>query len=385
MVKQKQGILLITYFFRPEKSPRAFRSYELAKELSKRGYNVEIVIPDYEYDYTELCTRYGWIIHKIPTGFLINKKSKSRSFQKIQSVKQEKLLSKLFQSLFYLFYLGGRHFEYSFTLMKALRSIKKSYVMLISIGLPISVHIGTSLSLRLNPKLECIKIADYGDPFSFNPDNQWSYIHKHIEKWILKAFDFISIPTLRAMTAYEYFKSQKYIKVIPQGFDLSKPVVPNYHPNSKPMFGYAGVFYSNIRNPKDFFLFLKDIQDDFIFVIYTDIENFENRKCIEPYVTALGNKLLIKPMINRDQCIIELSKMDFLINMENRSKNQLPSKLIDYYMAKRPVFSFSMDALDKDRFHAFLKRDYTNDTLKDIDLSEYDIKSVCDRFLNLLP
>jgi hypothetical protein len=384
-VKQNRRILLITYFFTPEKSPRAFRTYELARELSKRGYDVEIVIPDYEYDYTELCARYDWIIHKVPTGFLINKKSKSRSFQKIQSVKQQKLLSKLFQSIFYLFYLGGRHFEYSFTLIKELRSIKKTFAMLISIGLPISVHVGTSLSLRLNPKLASVKIADYGDPFSFNPDNQWRYIHKRLEKWILKAFDFITVPTSRALKSFEYFKEKSRIKVIPQGFDLNEPVIPIYHPNSIPTFGYAGVFYSNIRNPKNLFSFLTSFPDEFKFILYTDLDNYENRECIDPYVKALEGKLLIKPMIDREQCIIELSKMDFLINMENKSKSQVPSKLIDYYLAGRPVFTFSMELFDKDIFRDFLEGNYSNGSLKDMEISDYDIRNIVQKILNLLP
>ena len=38
-----------------------------------------------------------------------------------------------------------------------------------------------------------------------------------------------------------------------------------------------------------------------------------------------------------------MSKMDFLINLENLNKEQSPSKLIDYAISKRPIFSFNQN------------------------------------------
>ena len=179
-------------------------------------------------------------------------------------------------------------------------------------------------------------------------------------------------------------KERDRIKVIPQGFDLSKPAVPPYQPNLIPTFAYAGVFYNNIRNPKDFFSYLMSLTVDFRFILYTDYDNYENRLCIEPFVDALGTKLVIKPMIDREDCIIELSKMDFLINMENRSSSQLPSKLIDYYLAKRPVFTFSMDSFDKSGFFAFSNGDYSQNISNLTNISEYNIRKVCQEYLDLI-
>lgn len=96
-------ILIVSYFFYPESVPRSFRTFELAKELAKKGSSVTVYIPNYDYDYTELCQKYNFNIIKINTGFFFNKnKKKSTSSQNNKKIiKSEKMKNKIFKILLF--------------------------------------------------------------------------------------------------------------------------------------------------------------------------------------------------------------------------------------------------------------------------------------------
>lgn len=53
-------IIITTYHFYPEINPRAFRAFELAKSLAKNNCEVEIVIPDIDYNFIDIEEKYGF-------------------------------------------------------------------------------------------------------------------------------------------------------------------------------------------------------------------------------------------------------------------------------------------------------------------------------------
>ena len=66
------------------------------------------------------------------------------------------------------------------------------------------------------------------------------------------------------MSSYLWLKEEKSIKVIPQGFNFDDIRLAEYQRNPIPTFGYAGLFYSDIRNPKNLFEFLCSLDFDFV-------------------------------------------------------------------------------------------------------------------------
>ena len=85
--------------------------------------------------------------------------------------------------------------------------------------------------------------------------------------------------------------------------------------------------------------------------------------------------------LDRDTLIYELSKMDFLINIENSTATQRPSKVIDYALTGRPIL-----ACNKDNFESQKMMDYLNGNYHEamqVDISQYDIKNVAKQFLDL--
>ena len=72
---------------------------------------------------------------------------------------------------------------------------------------------------------------------------------------------------------------------------------------------------------------------------------------------------------------------EFPEQFDNENSNQKPSKLIDYAMSKRPILSFNSQTFKAEVFEEFLRGDYTNQ--EQIDLAQYDIRTVVDKFEEL--
>ena len=95
------------------------------------------------------------------------------------------------------------------------------------------------------------------------------------------------------------------------------------------------------------------------------------------------SKLLIRDYIPRSELLVEMSKVDFLINFENNSSKQSPSKLIDYALTNRPILSInSGEAFDNELANDFLSGDYSK-SFKIEDIEQYDIQNIVKQFISL--
>jgi len=389
-----KNILIVTYYFYPEISPRAFRTTELVKELARRGHNIDLLIPDNDFDYSDFINCFSINIKKVKSGIFLNKKnsfnnsltknislnSKRNSFLKIKN-----LLREVYKNLLKFVYIGGTTFEYGFLLAHKIISLKKHYDICVSIGLPINIHAAVFYSSFFDNNIAKIKVADYGDPFYYNDLTPKIFYYRLFEKSILKRFNYISVPTKKAVSSYLDYKSKNKIKVIPQGFNLNDIKIGSYIKHNIPTFCYAGSFYEKLRNPVNFFDFLIKFDKPFNFIIYTDLNNLENYKVLKDLLNKSSN-IIIKNIVDRKDCIYELSKMDFLINIKNSSENQSPSKTIDYLLAKRPIFNLSQNHFDKKKFLKYYNANYEdfNQMEKNKILSNFDIKNIADKFLSLI-
>src|SRR5690606_36344469 len=165
--------------------------------------------------------------------------------------------------------------------------------------------------------------------------------------------------------------------VIPQEFDIEDIKIAQYESNSIPVFAYAGVFYPEKRDPSQFLDWLCELDLEFKFIIYT-----KSISVISPYINKLGNKLEIRDYVPRDQLIFELSKVDFLINILNISSVQQPSKLIDYYLADRPIVDISSNFKEKSIVNEYFRGNYIK-SHKYVDIDQFNIKSVVNKFEQL--
>lgn len=372
-------IALVTAYFSPTPAPRAHRATELAIEFSKQGHDVTVYNTSSElnFDYKSFERTH-------------NLKIINLNIMQINSISKN-TASKFKHSLFLKGFVVFRKIVFYFTsgswlkFSLALRSklvFETSYDLLISVGLPFQLHAAVARISRKKKIAECL-VADYGDPFSRNNINlKLAPYFQLFEKKAMKSFDFISIPTDKAKESFTWLKSESCIKVIPQGFNFDSIKVKDKILNNVPTFGYGGLFYSDIRNPVIFFDYLCSLQSDFKFVIYTNINYADSYSCIEPYIEKLGKRLSVNNQIPREKMLYELSSLDFVININNISANQIPSKLIDYALINKPVFSLTQNYFDVIRFTEFLNGDYSS--YSPMDITNYNIVKIAGDFLKLV-
>src|SRR5699024_10525534 len=118
-------------------------------------------------------------------------------------------------------------------------------------------------------------------------------------------------------------------------------------------FIYAGGFYENIRDPRPFLDYISTLDVDFRFVVYT-----KGKSLLKGYEDKLKGKLIVKDYIPRLDIIKVMSQADFLVNFENGTAVQSPSKLIDYALSQRPILSIDSLNPDKSKVDEFFNKNY---------------------------
>lgn len=356
-------ILIVTKFFHPDITPRAFRAFELAKEFSRQGHKVTVLTTQRDFDYKELEKTFGICIEA----------TVKNEPNQIQGGGIKRVARFILQWLFYYPFILLTQ-----TFVKALKD-KNHYDLLISIAHPFSVHFGVALAKKNNTNLCKIWVADCGDPFVGNGEAKLPtpFYFYWLERWFCNKPDYITVPIKEAKQAYPK-ECQSKIKVIPQGFDFSE-IKPNYEKgfNKVPTFAYAGMLGAGNRDPRTFLNHLAEIQQNFKFIIYT-----KNVALVAPYQKILANKLEIREYIPRNELLEVLGKMDFLINFENKSDVQKPSKLIDYALLQRPTLSLKPFDINKTGIDEFLQGNYTQQ-LKVNDVAKFNIINVAKKFIEL--
>lgn len=107
--------------------------------------------------------------------------------------------------------------------------------------------------------------------------------------------------------------------------------------NNKTVLVYTGGFYRDIRNPEKMFDIISKIQKDCEFKVYSrGCEDIVERK------KELFQKesLLIGGYISHEQCLHEIANADFLVNLGNTMKHQMPSKILEYVGMGKPIINF---------------------------------------------
>lgn len=363
-------IVIISQHLFPIQTPRAYRTTELAKEFGKRGYEVIIYAVLGKYNYSDFEKKSDVKVKNIPIKWQI--KPYSSDGNKIHFI--DKVIGRLFNKLFEF-----PNIEFMFCVPKILKK-EKDVDLLISIAVPHQIHWGCAKSKIKNPNSFPKKwIADCGDPFMKNGlvKEHYKYFEKY-ERIFCEQCDYITVPIEEAKGAY-YEEYRNKIKVIPQGFDFDLSVQEINVNNDIINFLYAGTFFKDNRHPEIFLKFIDSLNIDFRFHVFTKFEEI-----IRQYKPLLKEKLIIHNPIDRKNLVEFMKKMDFLLNLENVNRpGQLPSKLIDYAIAKRPILSINPVEINKNLIMEFFEGNYKNQ-LKISNIEQYYIKNVADKFLSLL-
>lgn len=364
----RKKILLVSNGFYPEISPRSYRATELAKEFIRQGHCVKVITKYREHDYSGFLQKYS---------IELEMWGKSR-FPKL-SASDKKMFSWITGSLsrFLSLFFEYPGIEDMFRVRQILKSEDK-YDLMISFAVPYPVHWGVSWARTSKRRIAATWIADCGDPYmgdivdTFRKPFYFSYL----EKAFCRKADFITIPIVGAREGY-YREFHDKIKIIPQGFDFEiNNKTEKTSRNKVPTFAYSGGFIAGVRDPDQLMRYLTSVEKPFRFYIYTN-----SPESLERYKLLLNDRLQVSAYIPREELLQVLRQMDFLINFDNNSTLNSPSKLIDYSIAGRPVLNITSDLNPAD-ITAFLDGNYE----KSMDLpdpSQYHIERIAREFLGL--
>ena len=373
-------IHILTGVFFPELHPRAFRAHELAKEFSKQGHNVTVSILTTVkgFDYENLAKDESIQINLLNLYTAEPNSNKRQVFSSKNSVLI--WLYRIYR-LCIGYFIAGNLLTNSRKISRKLK-IESDCDLMISLSTPFMNLYGTALYRKKHNNQHTVFVADSGDPFYYSQQAKHAFYFRWLEKWVYKYFDFLAIPTENAIPAYGKLLKSNKIKIIPQGFDFNAVQLVDKVNNERVTFAFAGVFYQDIRNPEFLLKYLSELDSDFMFKVYLRYNDPQITVILDKYQKMLGNKLEINYGVSREKLIYELSSCDFLINIGNTTSTQLPSKLIDYGITKRPFYSCIKSTFDKEMFEQFLKRDYSS--FKPLDISKYSINVVTSQFLSLI-
>jgi hypothetical protein len=365
----KLKILIAASGFYPENSPRSFRASELAKELARQGHDVTVITKNRGKQAIEYCNKHSIKLRELPA-------LRWRPVP-IPSSGVFNLLARIISRIL-LMLLEYPDLELMFKYKRILKRIS-GYDLLISIAVPYPVHWGVAAAWNKN--LAKRWVADCGDPYMGDESDSFRrlFYFKYIEKWMFRKVDFITIPIETARRAY-YPEFHQKIKVIPQGFkfeEIQKELKP-YQPNTIPTFAYAGSFIPNNRDPRALLNYLLQLDLNFKFIVYTATPHL-----ITPYAQQSRGRIVVYGLVPRIELIQQLSQMDFLLNIENTTTVQMPSKLIDYFLASRPVLSLPSNVVKESSINQFLDGNYSG-KFNFMGYEQYRIEQVCELFLKLM-
>lgn len=366
-------IHIITGHYTPQIHPRAFRASELAQEFTRLGHEVTVsVLTEIEdFDYEE---------YSIQTGIKINvlglyKHSMNESLVS----KKSTFLSKTKEFISEYFF-AGRLFPNSKKIADLLE-IAEDTELVISLSTPFMDILGVSRFIkRLRGRKPFVAIADSGDPFYYSKQYGKAFWFHWVEKNAYKQYDYLTIPVETAIPSYNRLIPEQKIKIIPQAFNLQDTKLYEGCLSTPIKFAYAGVFYWDIRNPEFLFKYLDSLDVDFEFHIFMRYADAKLNEVLSSYPN-LKRRIRLRLSVPRKELLYELSKMHFLININNISNTQIPSKIIDYRIANRPILSFNSSDFNAEQFIQFMNENYEGQML--VDISKYDIKNVAQQFLEL--
>ncbi len=373
----KSKILITCASFYPVISPRSHRATELAKEFAREGHHVTVLTIKDKKGYDEFEKKHNITIK----DFGKKKFSFDHYREKKERMKYRKVFRRLFSYLFLWPQIKITPLVYRALQKEVVTQKEHRYDLLISFAVPHATHWGVALAMMKNRHLAHTWIADCGDPFMGNEEKKrgFPFYFRWVENWFCIKPDFLTIPVKAAIHAYPQECRHK-IHVIPQGFDFTNlPVIQNKNDSTRhyPVFAYAGKF-NDTRDPRQFLEYLSDLDHTFNFIVYTKSEKY-----LDGYAEQLGDKLIVKDYIPREQLLYELSAVDFLINFENTGGVQVPSKLIDYALIDKPILSLKAHDLNYHVLDEFMSGDYKH-RIKMGDVSRYDIKKNATQFLDLV-
>ncbi len=375
-------ILIISFNYFPSVNPRAFRWTALAEHWIKAGHHVAVVC-NRTSGLKEFENINGADVHRVGGSIVERTKTLMHPLGERSAGRSEAALvpgnpaggksflldiaKKVYDNTWKKVYWPDYAcLWYSPASKQATSLLKKQrYEAMISVSLPFTGHIVGLRAHKIQPDVKWI--VDAGDPFCYLEDtptnNHFLYrkLNYSVERLIFRKCHAVAVTTEPTLTTYaELFpESAEKIHVIPplmshtQGDYNAKPL---WQRNDKIRLLFVGTLYHGIRNP-DFLLTL------FRKILETELSDrielhfvgrlHDSEKYFEPHRSFIGNRIFLHGLVDHASAYRAMKEADILINIGNNTQYQLPSKIVEYADAGKPILNLIKS--EKDSSISFLR------------------------------
>ncbi|OFX14216.1 MAG: hypothetical protein A2Z18_08030 [Armatimonadetes bacterium RBG_16_58_9] len=231
----------------------------------------------------------------------------------------------------------------------------RNYDALITVSDPFTCHLVGLRLKRANPSTPWL--VDLGDPFCFRSgqttNNQRLYRRRNyaVEREVFRRADWITLtcePT-RARYAEIFSESADKIAVVPPLLSAGKAPSPRrriFADDGKIRMVYVGVLYRTIRDP----VFLLDL--------FGKLSQTHSGDRLELHLFGASDgfaddsqryerlKVFWHGLVERETAIQATREADVLVNIGNTTPYQLPSKVVDYASAGKPILNLAKSEND---------------------------------------
>lgn len=354
----KNLLILAPYFF-PYENPRSRRVLKVVETLDEAGFYIHIVCSKVAQKPPQLSKR----VSIYPVGF---NAPKERFFQPKQANKSQDRstssspwmtrLKQINNLVLKSIYWPDDSFTWvKDSYVKAEEIIQKSNInAVLSFSLPFaSILTGTKLK-RNHPNLKWI--TDIGDPLLFQVDNPmnntWLYNNKNrqVEQQALMAADLniVTNPGLREKYSSELQIPKNKLTVVGPFNQIGQRVTKSKNTESVHLL-FMGSFYPKIRRAQVLLQHLEKLVLESLNIQYqitlagnlnhSDTKLFKN----SPLICKIIQLKPYQDIVNSQKLIQEA---DFLINLNNTTSFQLPSKCADYLASGLPIINITQHTDD---------------------------------------
>ena len=330
----KLKVLFISYVYPPQKSPRSVQISYLASELSKKT-SLSILTMSHEEGL-------DFSLNELNTCDDVEYASKSFITRFVHNMRGDKIKRNILPDASYV-----GHFDLQRMAKKIVQ--KECPDTVITFGQPMSTHL---IGLKLKRQFPKIKwFAHFSDPWVDNPYNQYNpwtrFINQRFQNQVFEKADkllFTSQETIDLVTSTYVKKIYHKTDVLPHCF--SEELHKNLRPKTRKfpiLIRYIGSFYGD-RQPDSLLAAIQKLSPSIRARIRCEFVGSSTTNLQEKIICAGLEKIVFsRPSVSYLASLRIMHESDILLNIDAPAETSpfLPSKLIDYIGANKPIFGIT--------------------------------------------
>lgn len=352
------NILLITYSFTPDLTPRAFRWAALADQLASRGHTLHVLcaadagaFPNMMPSGVQVHRVRDWLINasaRVTPAATSKGPSRTNGWKVAWRSRFRRLAKLIWRTTHWPDYACGWIFPAAAKARDLCRTHRFDWV--ISVSHPFSGHVVAWLIRKHAPGAQWF--VDIGDPFCLmaepSPNNRRLYarLNRWIESRILDRADAISVTTESTQRLYEaHFPGVcGNIHMMPPLLSLPDvaPTVQRHSGGSTIRLVFVGTLYRRLRSPRFLLECFSAVaaalpQGAIELHFYGAINDCKDE--LDACPVAVREAVVTHGLVGRTEVLQAMVDADVLVNIGNDSESQLASKVIEYMAVGKPILN----------------------------------------------